>query len=432
MKHSSLFHFIRHIYGAKTSAKQKIIVVLGMDRSGTSLLANVLQALGGNLGDDLMSLNEYNARGYFESNKIVALHNKILDTLGLSWSTPKFLTQIQEDWWRQPAFVPLRDQLTTFLQLQLSGEKPFVFKDPRTARLLPLWNDIFADLDVEPAYVLAVRHPKEVAQSLHRRDAIGPRLAEILWLERYVDSLVYARDRIIAIVNFDDWFEAPGKTARKLAAKLGLSLSGGSSDLDRTISAIVVPELRHHTRPPDDFVLPLTRKLYTALLKGNVKELAALAEVARTSFILCDYAVEYVIGDLDDKLRREEQRAFASSRTLESAVPSRVNTNIPLGENSTVKGFLEFVGKGIVSGWAFDKAAPDDNLIVELFVAGNQRRICFAHHLRTDLEKAGIGKGDHGFRFILIKQLDSMELEQVAVYAVSASGHRILLPRLNR
>jgi hypothetical protein len=430
MKHSRLFRFLRRIGGAKASTKHSVIVVLGMDRSGTSLLANMLQALGGRLGDDLMPANEFNARGYFESKDIVALHDKVLDTLGLSWSTPKFLTQLHDDWWRRPALAPLKRELTAILERQLGGETPFIFKDPRAARLLPLWNDIFSELAVEPSYVLAVRHPKAVAQSLFRRDAIDPLHAELLWLERYVDCLVHARDRIVAIVNYDDWFEAPEKIARQLGTTLRLALADGSSDLYRVVSKIVGPELRHHTPLADDFILPLTKPLYAALLKGNTKELAALAEVARTSFTLCEYAVEYVIHDLDDKLRREEQRAFASSIARDTTVRPTASTAMPPGEKTTIRGFTEAVRREKVTGWAFDRAAPDNNLIVELFVVGSLRRISVACYNRTDLKKAGMGKGDHGFRFNLIKLLEPGELEQVVVYAVSGSGERVLLPRL--
>jgi hypothetical protein len=255
-----------------------------------------------------MPANEFNARGYFESNDIVALHDKVLDVLGLSWSTPKFLTRLHEEWWRLSALAPLKHELTAILKRQLAGDTPFVFKDPRTARLLPLWNDIFSELAVEPVYVLAVRHPKAVAQSLLRRDAIDPLHAELLWLERYVDCLVHARDRIIAIVNYDDWFQAPEKIARSLRTSLCLAIGESSSDLYQVVSGIVSSELRHHTPSADDFILPLTQPLYAALLKGNVKELAAFAEVARTSFTLCEYAVEYAIRDLDDKVRREARK----------------------------------------------------------------------------------------------------------------------------
>ena len=45
------------------------IIVLGMHRSGTSMLTGLLDQININLGDDLMESTKYNFKGYFE-NKI--------------------------------------------------------------------------------------------------------------------------------------------------------------------------------------------------------------------------------------------------------------------------------------------------------------------------------------------------------------------------
>jgi hypothetical protein len=428
MKRFGLFHFLRRTNRPKMNDNQRVIVVLGMDRTGTSLVASVLQALGARLGDGLMAPNEFNVKGYFESSEIVALHDQILEVLGLTWSTPTFLTRLQPEWWRQPALQALKLQLKAILGRQIAGEMPFVFKDPRTARLLPLWNDIFKELAAEPVYVLAVRHPNAVAQSLFRRDGIEPLHAELLWVERYIDCLVYAGERIAAIVNYEDWFEAAEETATRLSAKLGLALPDNSADLGRAISTIVRPDLRHHAQSTDGFILPLTRGLYTALRTGNAKELSVIAKSAAASLVLCARAVEYVVGDLDNRLSDQERRAFALSiaRAGDTRPPSGEGA-IP--EETTIIGFIDFVSRGKILGWAFDPSTPDSNLVVELFVAGSQRRITVADDHRSDLQKLGIGKGDHGFAFQLIKLLEPTEIEQVAVYAISALGDRVLLPR---
>jgi hypothetical protein len=308
MKPSRLLRLLRRTAGAKERETRRVIVVLGMDRAGTSLLANVLQALGGRLGDDLMAANEFNARGYFESNDIVALHDQILAVLGLSWSTPKFLVRLETDWWRQPALASLRNQLATNLERRLAGEAPFVFKDPRTARLLPLWKDIFSELAIEPVYVLSFRHPNAVAQSLFRRDGIDPLRVELLWLERYVDCWLHARGRIIAIVNYDDWFQAPEKTVRRLGKALRPVLPSSLADVDRVVHEIIGPELRHHTASGGDGILPLAMPFYAALLKGDAKQLATLADEAGTAFNMCQYAIQDIVRELDDKVRREAQR----------------------------------------------------------------------------------------------------------------------------
>ena len=54
---------------------QKCIVVLGMHRSGTSVLMGVLSMLGVELGLNLMAPTEGNPRGYFENQSICELND---------------------------------------------------------------------------------------------------------------------------------------------------------------------------------------------------------------------------------------------------------------------------------------------------------------------------------------------------------------------
>ena len=66
----------------------KAIIVLGMHRSGTSLVANILHELGVNMGKNLLSPNPSNPRGYFENRKFVILNHKILALSGGNWTYP--------------------------------------------------------------------------------------------------------------------------------------------------------------------------------------------------------------------------------------------------------------------------------------------------------------------------------------------------------
>jgi hypothetical protein len=261
-----------------------------------------------------------------------------------------------------------------------------------------------------------------------RHNAIGRLHAELLWLERYVDCLVHAGDRIAAIVNYDEWFEAPDRIAGQLTTTLRLEPANDSADLSTKIRAIVAAELRHCTSTVDDFMLPLTKPLYAALLNGNADDRAAVAERARTSFSLCGYAAEYVISKIEDTLALEEQAAFAAAPTARRAsVGPTISTNV-LVVGKAIRGFTEIVTRGKISGWAFDRTNPDDYLIVELFVGSNKRRVSEARRNRPTAQ-AVFGRNDYGFEFNLVRKLEPGELEQVAVYAVSASGARVLLPR---
>ena len=91
-----------------TPAKPRIIFVLGMHRSGTSLTTNVLSELGVSLSEDLMPATHENARGYFESQTISFLQDRILASFGLAWDTPTSMRALPPEWWKSPSITPLR------------------------------------------------------------------------------------------------------------------------------------------------------------------------------------------------------------------------------------------------------------------------------------------------------------------------------------
>ena len=69
---------------------QDIVCILGMHRSGTSLLTRMLNLIGVYLGPEqlLMHPNFANPRGFWEHDEIVSLNDEILRRLGGIWAEP--------------------------------------------------------------------------------------------------------------------------------------------------------------------------------------------------------------------------------------------------------------------------------------------------------------------------------------------------------
>ena len=55
----------------------KVVIILGMHRSGTSVTANWLNLCGLNLGDELYGASKFNKNGYYEDIEFLELHMKI-------------------------------------------------------------------------------------------------------------------------------------------------------------------------------------------------------------------------------------------------------------------------------------------------------------------------------------------------------------------
>lgn len=63
-------------------------LVLGMHRSGTSALANLLALAGADLPREVMPADAHNARGYFEPWRIAVFNDRRLAAAGTAWDDP--------------------------------------------------------------------------------------------------------------------------------------------------------------------------------------------------------------------------------------------------------------------------------------------------------------------------------------------------------
>src|SRR6185295_8707806 len=64
------------------------IVITGMHRSGTSLLADVVRRWGAVAGDDLIPSSRWNPHGYWEHAPLVRFNDELLGNLDSSWELP--------------------------------------------------------------------------------------------------------------------------------------------------------------------------------------------------------------------------------------------------------------------------------------------------------------------------------------------------------
>lgn len=129
------------------------VIVLGMHRSGTSLLTGLLEAAGLYLGEANNSA-PYNRKGNKENEVIRDLNDALLAKGGAAWNAPP---EGQLRWDRSD-----REQAKTLIRPYLDANRPWGFKDPRTLWTVGGW------LRLLPVSRLigVFRHPSLVVRSL--------------------------------------------------------------------------------------------------------------------------------------------------------------------------------------------------------------------------------------------------------------------------
>jgi O-antigen biosynthesis protein len=219
------------------------IFVLGMHRSGTSALTGMLHHLGVALGDGLMPASPDNPRGYWEHAAIVVIQQRLMAAFGLPWDDIRSLPAGFQD---LPAARAAKGELAAILRRDFSGAALWGLKDPRLCRLMPLWVPLLAEERVEPRYLLAVRHPLDVAASLVARDRMSPAKAHLLWLGHLLDAERATRGSVRAIVHYEDLVGDRGwrPIADRLAIELGIAWPRRDTGAEAAVDGFLAPELR--------------------------------------------------------------------------------------------------------------------------------------------------------------------------------------------
>ncbi|KIE57715.1 hypothetical protein A946_11735, partial [Methylacidiphilum kamchatkense Kam1] len=146
-----------------------LVIVIGMHRSGSSALMRALSYLGVELGEELLEARPDNPRGFWEDKELLAINELLLQASGLRWDSCQ---HPRVDVFR-PEVRRLWERAIESFRGKLSCGDSFGMKDPRMIRLLEFWHSVFQELGVSPSYVLSLRDPLSVAESLFRRNGFS-------------------------------------------------------------------------------------------------------------------------------------------------------------------------------------------------------------------------------------------------------------------
>lgn len=209
------------------------IAVVGMHRSGTSLVARLLNLAGVDLGpkDHLMAPAKDNEDGFWEDLRFVKLNERILNAVGGDWDVlpPAGAAGASQ------ALEPMRAAAEKLIASARSNDD-WGWKDPRTSLLLPFWLSVLPELRV----VVCIRNPLEVALSLHHRNHLSYTYGISLWQAYYERILESAPEDRRLVTHHDAYFTAPAEPARLLA------FCGLSEPRSATFRTAVDPDHRHY------------------------------------------------------------------------------------------------------------------------------------------------------------------------------------------
>ncbi len=258
-------------------SKQRLFVVLGMHRSGTSAITRALQALGVSLGDNLMaSSSGENDKGFWEDNDVYQLNVELLTASGHDWHT---LAPVLPEHLRERPARERQLDAAAMLRGKLAPTGQFGMKDPRLPRLLPFWQDVFRHLQAEVCYLIVVRNPISVAKSLRKRNDFAEEKSFHLWFQHMWSALQMTSGARRIIIDYDLMMDEPVRQLARIASNLQLPFDPEARSTREYAEEFLDGQLRHTRYTAGDLALlenmpSFFGRLYELLLDMSADRLA--------------------------------------------------------------------------------------------------------------------------------------------------------------
>ena len=200
--------------------ERRLLLVVGVGRSGTSLMAGILGQFGFHIPQPEVQADETNPRGFGEPRWVVDFHTRLLRrrSVTVNDARPVAVDIAGGD---SPA---AQRQLTTWLGEQFAIAGDLVIKDPRTVWFLPLWMRSAAELGCATSFVTMLRHPAEIVTSARKYYGPGQSAASRAgaWVSLILQTERATRGTPRAFVRYEDlladWEAEIRRTGRLIGA----------------------------------------------------------------------------------------------------------------------------------------------------------------------------------------------------------------------
>lgn len=198
------------------------VVILGMHRCGTSAVTRCLGFLGADLGPELLPPDAANPAGYWEDLRLLSINQRLAEALG----------EKRDQWWAHflPLEIPLHSapvrsllsEAIETIRSRFDSRSWWAFKDPRTLRAFPFWEEALTGAGAEVREVIVVRHPLACARSIGLRDRVPEDRSTLIWAAHYLGYWPRIAARPFVAIDYDRLIDFPEPELRRLSDRLGL------------------------------------------------------------------------------------------------------------------------------------------------------------------------------------------------------------------
>ena len=224
------------------------IIILGVDRSGTSLVSEIIWKWGAHSGDlsKLQQANPNNPQGYWEYTPMQDLLGDLMDGTGLSYCHPdadRRMAEMADD-------PEIRARAARLVEEMEAEGKPWFWKEPYLSVSLGFWEKLWKN----PVYVIPVRHPYESALSFEKMFLPPPlrgggiriiAMFLLRWQHFMLSILAHSESNPSTLfVPYEKLLQNPAEQCRRLARFLDAECGiAGESERIEEMTKTVNPDL---------------------------------------------------------------------------------------------------------------------------------------------------------------------------------------------
>jgi len=225
--------------------KQTCILVLGMHCSGTSALTGMLGLLDVYLGSELMEESIANVKGYYESNTLCRINDKLLYQIDSSWDDVFF---------EEEKISNVKDvgDLKNYIKKEFEHSDNFAIKDPRIVFLFPVYKRVLKELGINVKIIIPFHHPIEVTSSLNRKNNFSYEKGILLWAYHFLLAEKSSREFERVFIGFNELILNSRSVLILISEKLHISFKSKYTENIKQINEFLEFGLKHHNQSIDD------------------------------------------------------------------------------------------------------------------------------------------------------------------------------------
>gem|GEM_PF-1756136 len=259
------------------------VAIVGSGRCGTSMVTRMLNFCGlyiGGSSEMFDAADSCNPTGYWEHRAFREINNQILEHYSGNELLPPVL---KENWEFDESLDPLVIRAKEVISVLSRHGRNWGWKDPRTSLTLPFWQRLIPDLKV----IVCVRNPLEVVRSFEDLLAGYGSIGNFLGIDQGLMNWYTFNASVIAATTpenrmftfYEDYFPEFREPLSQLLQFAGLNALEKGSALDRRVSGLHDPSLKHHHRTTDELLDDQAtpgrvKDLYLSILNSGMNPLA--------------------------------------------------------------------------------------------------------------------------------------------------------------